>query len=464
MPAEYHFVPLSDGENGMDAYFLPSVISENTNGTFACGKVVDPTHPTYSFFKIASAEDEEFRLEANITHSKYNLERFRPYTPEFLAVVYLAYTIDKIKHYVENVLKPGQQATPKKGFFARFSSSKKEAVIYDWTFQMGVPTEYKATHNAFRKRKFQQILYMALELSKAGYGNLQKGYTANELKKHVGIIFNELLNNFRSNTVLKVGQADWDTFLMQRQISVFPETAAGLHFLVKTGRLSPDNYYLALDIGGGSTDASFFKVEANNTFTYLASKSVMVAANDIGIQMSDGSLQLSELRDRTIDLFNGSDTIEDARYHKAFSTVLKSINKHIYRMFNTQVYFRFRELDATRIYNNTTCYLYGGGALMPIAQPNPNGLMEQVLIHDNGSKSLTAEMTYVNMRPIRQLQFSENVYPEAWRDKMDFLIVPLGLSLALSEDITTRLNEDFYNREDLYNPTGFFNVHTARWV
>ena len=30
---------------------------------------------------------------------------------------------------------------------------------------MGVPTEYQQRYNALRKRKFQQILYMALELS-----------------------------------------------------------------------------------------------------------------------------------------------------------------------------------------------------------------------------------------------------------------------------------------------------------
>ena len=64
---------------------------------------------------------------------------------------------------------------------------------------------------------------------------------------------------------------------------------------MKTNKLTKDKYYLALDIGGGSTDVSFFKVEADNTFTYLASRSAMVASNDIGMRIYGNEMRLSEL-------------------------------------------------------------------------------------------------------------------------------------------------------------------------
>lgn len=464
-PAEYHFVPINDVGVGMDAYFLPSVISETPDDTFVIGSILDDARFTFSFFKIASAEDEEFRLDANLTTPKYDPARFKPYTPEFLAVIYLSYVIDKIKRYVRDVLQPGQQKTENKGFFARFQTAETTPVTYQWTIQMGVPTEYKERHNALRKRKFQQMLYMALELSKLDEGRIVYSEKTGIVQRHVEQIFEELQRRFERHSVREIRQSDWDDLLQDARISVFPETAAGLHFLVRTNKLTKDKYYLALDIGGGSTDVSFFKVEANDTFTYLASKSAMVATNDLGIEMFGSGLRPTQLRKDLIAALSRQGIQSDNGYRAAFRKVLQSINKHVYKMFNSQVYFRFEDLNATAVYENTICYLYGGGALMPVIKPNPERLLEQILIHDNGVRdSLTSTNTYVDVRPIRDLQLTEHVHPATWKEKMDFLIVPLGLSLALSDDITTRLNEDFYTRDDQKAPTGLFDVHTARWV
>jgi len=54
-------------------------------------------------------------------------------------------------------------------------------------------------------------------------------------------------------------------------VSVYPEAAAGLTFLVKTRSLEP-GHYVALDIGGGSSDLSFFAVTPENRIKYLASE------------------------------------------------------------------------------------------------------------------------------------------------------------------------------------------------
>lgn len=466
MPAEYHFVPMSEDKSGMDAYFLPSVISETAEGRLVYGRLLDDTRFTYSFFKIASAEDEEFRLDAKLTEPKYAPERFKPYTPEFLAVVYLAYVIDKIKRYVRDMLKPGKSEPVRRGFLARFQTERPQQVTYEWTLQMGVPTEYKERHNALRKRKFQQILYMASELANIDEGRFIEATTTDILQQRVADIFDELLLRFHHESVRQVEEEEWKTFLNQKRLSVFPETAAGLHFLVKTNKLTKDKYYLAVDIGGGSTDVSFFKVEADNTFTYLASKSSMVASNDIGLQMFGPQTRLSQLREKLVALFTKKSISNDEKYRSAFKHVLGAINRHVYRMFNSrQVFHRFENLNATEIYKDTICYLYGGGALMPVAQPNPEGYLSRIEIHNNGEwDNIKTTRTYVYIRPIRELQINENVQPPGWQEKLDFLIVPLGLSLALSDDITTRLNEDFYTKEDLKKATGLYDVRSARWV
>lgn len=460
-PAEYHFVPFQD-DKGMDAYFLPSVISETHENRFVFGQLLDDARFTYSFFKIASAEDEEFRLDANLSKPKYDPERFKPYTPEFLAVVYLAHVIGRIKDYVRDVLKPGQQSAPAKGFLARFRSTDIVEVNYEWTIQMGVPTEYQERHNALRRRKFQQILLMANELS--ADANWDEG-TTDTLLQTVDDIFGTLLQRFKKDRVSEVDREEWNSLLDANRLSVFPETAAGLHFLVRTNKLTKDKYYLALDIGGGSTDVSFFKVEANDTFTYLASKSVMVAANDIGIQMFGKPRRLSDLRDNIVALFRQAGVERDSNYQNAFRWVFNTINKQIYRMFNGQVYNRFEKFNATTEYSDTLCYIYGGGALIPIANPNPEQHLEQVLIHDNGVRdSFNAMQTKVEVRPIRELQINENILPSNWQDKMDFLIVPLGLSLAIPDEHATQLNEDFYTKHDQLKPTGLFDVRAARWM
>jgi hypothetical protein len=461
-PAEYHFVPFQNKAVGMDAYFFPSVLSETNDDRFVYGELLDDARFTFSFFKIASAEDEEFRLDAKLTKPKYDPERFRPYTPEFLAVVYLSHVISSIKNYVRKDLKPGHVTAPAKGFLARFRSLEVTEVNYEWTIQMGVPTEYQQRHNALRRRKFQQILLMANMLST----DPDRAVTSTGTLMHrVDDLFESLLNRFKKDSVSEVDQEEWDAMLESERLSVFPETAAGLHFLVRTNKLTKDKYYLALDIGGGSTDVSFFKVESNNTFTYLASKSVMVAANDIGIQMFGEPRKMTSLRDSIINLFRRADVSRDAGYQQAFRWVFKSINKQVYRMFNGQVYNRFEKLNATTIYKDTTCYLYGGGALMPVVNPNPELYMNQVVIHDNGVRdSFSSMQTKVEVRPIRELQINENVFPANWREKIDFLIVPLGLSLALSDEHTTRLNEDFYTKYDLVSPTGLFDVRAAKWV
>lgn len=465
-PPEYHFVPLDTDAQGLDSLFLPSVISEAEKNRFEFGVPGRKASRSYSFFKIASADDEEFRMDLGLTKAKYDPERFDPHTPEFLAVVYVAYVITRIKTFVKDELFKQKIDSQKKGsFLDRFRKQESAEVDFDWVIQMGVPTEYRERQNALRKRKFQQILLMANELSKLVDGRFVINSTIEELKEAVQMIFNDILDQLGHNEIKAVDTDKWNELLSKNQVSVFPETAAGLVFLVRTGKLTKDKYYLAVDIGGGSTDVSFFKVEANETFTYYASKSVMVAANDLGIKLVGEVKNTMELRDKINQLFSNSNISSSQEYREAFCEVFAQINKHVYHMFNKQVYNRFEKHNATVVFSDTYCYLYGGGSLVPKIPNNAEAYLEKILIHDNGVyDSFNTTLTKVTVTPTSELQFLENITPENWVDRMQFLIVPLGLSLSMSDEIMTQLNEDFYTKEDLIKDPGLFDVGKSRWV
>jgi hypothetical protein len=63
-------------------------LAEKNNGTFEYGDTVSGLAlREYYYFKIAAAEDEEFRAETStdtnllVSHF-YDFEKFKPYTPE----------------------------------------------------------------------------------------------------------------------------------------------------------------------------------------------------------------------------------------------------------------------------------------------------------------------------------------------------------------------------------------------
>src|SRR5690606_6410109 len=113
----------------------------------------------------------------------------------------------------------------------------------------------------------------------------------------------------------------FDHLLSTQGLTVFPESAAGLTFLIKTGRL-PSGYYAAVDIGGGSTDVSFFRVNTNDKTSYLASESLLLASNDVyrryegGAGRSLSSLQAGEQQVRALLQHGPRYALAGARYRR----------------------------------------------------------------------------------------------------------------------------------------------------
>ena len=152
-------------------------------------------------------------------------------------------------------------------------------------------------------------------------------------------------------------------------------------------------------------------------------------------------------------------------YKKAFGALFGGLNTQIYKMFNTQVYRRFPKHDACIRYQDSICYMYGGGSKLPVISPNPEAYKERVLLHDNGIRdSLTNPLLTASIKPIEELTIDETITPVNWSDGITFLIVALGLSLEMSDEILTSIKDNFYDAPVQTISPRLFDIEKARWV
>ncbi len=68
-------------------------------------------------------------------------------------------------------------------------------------------------------------------------------------------------------------------WLSTYKLSVFPESATGVNYLLKTSRLT-NGSYATLDIGAGTSEIAIFEVKNNELEKYYCSESTELASND----------------------------------------------------------------------------------------------------------------------------------------------------------------------------------------
>ena len=132
-----------------NSFFLPSKVSLTANGNFEYGITNNNSKKYFYYFKIASAEDIEFRLESfkTDTNNLYNAEEFAPFTPEFLSVAYLTFVIFTIKEVLK-CRQPSEKAT---GLLGRLLTQAAEKETISFSIQLGIPTEWSQIKNLRRK-------------------------------------------------------------------------------------------------------------------------------------------------------------------------------------------------------------------------------------------------------------------------------------------------------------------------
>ena len=281
-----------------------------------------------------------------------------------------------------------------------------------------------------RRRKFENILLVSEMLQKevSGLTEFDSLSVANVIDLVKGCLskINETattLDKFKS-------------LLNEYSVSVYPEAAAGLTFLVRTKHLEP-GHYIALDIGGGSSDLSFFYVMKDNRIKYLASEAFMAAANDIYRQFSQKDLptfdDLHNAEHQITSLLKSRDWEDHKEYLNSVSEVTSKLYDRLYHIFNERVYWYFDRCKGTKAFKNQPCFVFGGGARLPI----PEGF-RQVCIHDNGQPACPNLHTYAQRTNIDNYIPIVGILPDdnSWKKDFGLLVVAFGLSFLHNDNET----------------------------
>jgi hypothetical protein len=452
------------------SFFLPSSVCLMEDQTLRFGKKNQkPAQKEYKYFKIASAEDIAFRGVTGLSKKqrKYQQGQFDGITPEVLSIFYLAWVIGFIKEQCEKKFAIIQKRQSR-GLLARFLGNKsQQRRNIDYYLQMGIPTEWSEKRNLWRRRKFEQILYLAHDLLESidSFEQLEE-IPFSSLKERLQELYKNLEKEKKSN--------GWRYLIRKYNLSVFPETAAGLTCLVKEKKLKP-KYYSALDIGGGSSDISYFRVTDKRKIEYLASESLLIASNDLFNlysffnETSPSSTEEAQLYLEHIQKNTPSKLDNDNYYREAFEQTFIDLNERYKKIYNVRVYQRFKKGIANKKFEDHDCYVYGGGSLIHRPSYNPHSIFDQILIHDNGTPdSLTATRTYAQVRMLGKITLPFEVKPATWRKYRALLLVPLGLS-NIQPDQSYDWSDRHYKpgkqitELDLQEPS-LFNIFGRRWI
>ncbi len=461
----FEFINFGTKEN--PNLFLPSILNIHEDDKTSVG-ISYSASKSYRYFKIASAEDEAFRgisgLEKNKEH--YDLGRFDSVSPEVLSIIFLAHAIGIIKDRFEKSHQPTENKSKKGSFLGRFLGGKdtndEKVADHDYYFQIGIPTEWSAEKNRWRRKKFEQILYLANDIIETHSYHFIRDLPFKTVL--------DLVKNHFEILERKLKHSTWDEIITDGKISAFPETAAGLTYLVKTEKIG-EGYYLALDIGGGSSDISFFRVHANRTFEYLASESLMIASNDVYAEYrkaTTNNISSIENVQEQLGSTNRDQLERDEYYKRAYKHTMSRLSKKIKRIYNERVYWHFKKTVANQKFNEQSCFLYGGGSLLHRPIKGIGNLMHEILLHDQGTEwNLNATRTHAHIEKVTDLNIPHRVKPDGWEKNLPLLIVPLGLSY-IQPDQTYDWNDTLYKPGEGFNyldkDPSLFDVFRRRWV
>ena len=262
-----------------DSFFLPSLVVLKSDHTFSYGDE-NEKGIKYRYFKMAAAEDDQLiqitneDLYGNLPSN--NIDEFRKYSsesnikPEVLVVLYLTYIFLYVKKKKKTVLQSSNT-----GLFGRLSRNA-QSDENEYSINLGIPTEWNNPNHIKRKLKFESLLLTVYMLSNK-FEDLDQFVKTkrNDLFEKITKINNEnvekILNNTNSD-LLK----EW---LIKHNLSVFPESAAGINYLLKTKRLKK-GAFATIDIGAGTTDIAIFEVQNYKLSYYYCSESTSIASND----------------------------------------------------------------------------------------------------------------------------------------------------------------------------------------
>jgi len=423
-----------------NGYFLPSLIVKKYDNTFSYGDENVPG-TKYRYFKMSAAEDRDLiqvtneDLDGNLRSG--SIDDFRKYStncdikPEILVVLYLTF----IYLYVKK--KKSTESTSNVGGLLGRLAGNKNVIENTYSINLGIPTEWNNPDHIKRKIKFQSLLLTAVELSNQ-FEILEEFLfdTKTSLLNKISVI--------NQNHLVALAKKDTEesaelikTWLQTQKLSVFPESAAGINYLLQTKRLA-NGAYATLDIGAGTSDIAIFEVNNYALSRYYCSESVEIASNDFYREYSKllhkrNVVTFDEIKVAE-NIIRSNTTLNDVFYDNARKNVKgflngKGIEFAIRKTFYRKYYHPFhqrnqvRAINAKNNLNEKPIIVFGGGANLQgfcsgkycfYQGNNPFGH------HDNSfvAKPIT---DYVN-----QVDISDN--SDEIQDYINLLVLALGLT------------------------------------
>lgn len=432
-----------------DSFFLPTRIGHRDDGRFEYGDTNSGRSvKEYFYFKMAAAEDTEFRLESStdsnsINTAMYDAKEFTPFSPEFLVTIYVTYIILIVK---EEYQKRNTYKSKSGSFLSKFlNTSNPISEEFKITIKMGIPTEWSQKKNLRRKRKFENILLTA--------NFLQNQYKTpdNFIDQKSETLMQDIKGYFAENNFSSLDL--FNTKLNNEGLSVYPETAAGLTFITSTYQLAT-GYYAIMDIGGGTTDISFFRLTDKGEIKYLASESYMMAANNVYRQLlcdGDSVLKMHQI-EQEIKISSDDGTWKDSdKLKDAVRKVRKELGVLLEKLFMRRVY-RYDDGRMLKKYRGQPIIVYGGGLGISEIIHTPTS------VYNFGVKVFTPGTRPVEMDviPIDKYSAKVNLLPEKenWVNDFYMLVVALGLSFIKSESSAEWFDTTEYNPIDVNIPAG----------
>lgn len=437
-------------------YFLPSLITKLNNKFYYGNEDIDGIK--YRFFKMAAVEDQEI-INATFEGGDNNFRVYNKnfdYTPEILCILYLAYCYK----YVQDIT---LKNTPKPIIGNKLSKLLGDDIkgdnVNSFSIKLGIPTDWNAHHNINRKIKFQSILLIAYKLAHSfNHLNDFLNSECEVLIDKINLINKELLRH--SDQI--------DNLLDELKLSVYPETAAGLSYLLEK-KVFGNGYYAVMDIGAGTTDVSVIRIFDNQLKNYLCSESVIVASNNVyktyleNIGVTDITFdQIKEIADvyksKKIKKNEFKATLEES--HLALSNAFKKMFHQKY-FIPTRDHYNDVEIPkyTRKALNGKTIVLYGGGSNFDIINSNQYIFYKQVLTQRDMIFSVKP-----NINQLTQIQNDAQIFSndELKRD-YKLLILALGLSVVTVSDERNL----FYNLDDLIidndnnNELNYYDIQDA---
>ena len=353
LETRYSFVTFKDNK-GRESYVLPSIIRINSNGKLSYGYIEEGVPGTIvRYFKQAT-----FTENTSIWNNRVNAE--------YYTIWYLAYIIFLLE----------------------------EKYGTDFSLNFGIPTDND--RYAFLKRKAISLILSAYRLVEEVYQN--------EIERFL----DENITSLMANTELL---AYSDEKKEEFGLLVFPEAYACLRPLAAKGRIT-SGMNLMVDIGGGTTDISFFTMEKEKETDKTAKPQIYeLLSAPIGLNfLTKAEEQLDSGKvDSNVDTNAKLDWIRQAEYIDKISDICYRLRQRILKLYDNST--KLNRDRITQALKDRLIIYTGGGSTFSSLRRSYDGFtdIKHITTHEWGTQSFDEMEKISKLCPILSTVFGLSI-------------------------------------------------------